>query len=201
MKKSAKVCLCILTVAVLAIGIAAICFFSSTVSASGCVDYCRRNTDSGANDFFALGDETDGDKYAYYIAADVESGKSQELFVFKSTYLGRYKFLAKSQQGDTVDGGEKVGLLKILSGDKHKSETMIFFGSTADAKISRCEYTLALADGEGKFTREKPLTDNGGNVWLIGFYGLSNYDSRTAKDITSARFFDENGNLVATYSK
>lgn len=115
--------------------------------------------------------------------------------------LGRYKFLAKSQQGDTVDGGEKVGLLKILSGDKHKSETMIFFGSTADAKISRCEYTLALADGEGKFTREKPLTDNGGNVWLIGFYGLSNYDSRTAKDITSARFFDENGNLVATYSK
>lgn len=49
--------------------------------------------------------------------------------------------------------------------------------------------------------RKKPLTNNNNKVWLIGFYDLSDYDNRTVKDVTFARFFDENGNLVATYSK
>ena len=179
--------------------------FSSTLSAAGCVDYCRKNAKSGANEFFAIGDDMDGKKYVYYIASDVEPGKSQELFVFECTYLDRYKFLLSSSQGGATDGGEKVGSLKFFpgSGDKDGSTgaALLFFGSIADAKIARCEYSLILTDGEETFMRKKPLTNNNNKVWLIGFYGLSDYDNRTVKDVTFARFFDENGNLVATYSK
>lgn len=78
---------------------------------------------------------------------------------------------------------------------------LLFFGSIADAKIAGCEYNLILTDGEKTFVRKKPLTNNNNKVWLIGFYGLSDYDNRTVKDVTSASFFDEDGKLVATYSK
>ncbi len=205
MRKSAKICLTILTAVILAFTIVAICFFSSTLSAAGCIDYCRKNTKSGANEFFAIGDDMDGKKYVYYIASDVEPGKSQELFVFERTYLDRYKFLLSSSQGGATDGGEKVGSLKFFpgSGDKDGSTgaALLFFGSIADAKIAGCEYSLILTDGEETFMRKKPLTNNNNKVWLIGFYGLSDYDNRTVKDVTSASFFDEDGKLVATYSK
>ena len=205
MRKSAKICLTMLTAVILAFTIVAICFFSSTLSAAGCVDYCRKNTKSGANEFFAIGDDMDGKKYVYYIASHVEPGKSQELFVFECTYLDRYKFLLSSSQGGATDGGEKVGSLKFFpgSGDKDGSTgaALLFFGSIADAKIARCEYSLILTDGEETFMRKKPLTNNNNKVWLIGFYGLSDYDNRTVKDVTFARFFDEDGKLVATYSK
>ena len=78
---------------------------------------------------------------------------------------------------------------------------LLFFGSIADAKIAGCEYSLILTDGEKTFVQKKPLTNNNNKVWLIGFYGLSDYDNRTVKDVTSASFFDEDGKLVATYSK
>ena len=159
-----------LTAVILAFTIVAICFFSSTLSAAGCVDYCRKNTKSGANEFFAIGD-----------------------------------VMLSSSQGGATDGGEKVGSLKFFpgSGDKDGSTgaALLFFGSIADAKIARCEYSLILTDGEETFMRKKPLTNNNNKVWLIGFYGLSDYDNRTVKDVTFARFFDEDGKLVATYSK
>lgn len=147
----------------------------------------------------------DGKKYVYYIASDVEPGKSQELFVFERTYLDRYKFLLGSSQGGATDGGEKVGSLKFFPGGGDKNggteAALLFFGSIADAKIAGCEYNLILTDGEKTFVRKKPLTNNNNKVWLIGFYGLSDYDNRTVKDVTSASFFDEDGKLVATYSK
>ncbi len=94
-------------------------YFWSTMSALDCKNYCIEHTARNATKFTRIGDGRYVDDYAYWIAANGDSKRAQEIFIFKRKSLGmfhfdRYEFVADSARNTQTEGAEKAGSFNSL---------------------------------------------------------------------------------------
>lgn len=180
-------------------------YFFTTMSAQECKEYCLKNTERNATNFVRFGDGRYAEDYAYFVAADGDSSKAQEIFVFKRTFLGpitldRYKFVMSSTQSGR-EGENKFGSLQFFTrndkGEKETEATLLFFGASRDSDIATYEYTLTVREGSNVYSGIIPSREN--PVWIVKFYGLGNTDYNDKKEISDVKFYDSNGNLVGVY--
>lgn len=179
-------------------------YFLTTTSVQGCIDYCVENSQRSATTFIRIGDPRHVEEYAYFIAADGDPSKPQEIFVFRekffgsSSYWDRYVFVMSSTQATgNVKSGKGYGSLRFFAKNDHdeteKGATLIYFGASKESDIFGCEYTVTIP--EGSLTgRKKALKDN--YVWSISFFDLCNTDHTAEKEISDVRFYDYNGNPI-----
>lgn len=207
MKKSKIVKRCILITvlsAVLVFGAMFAHYFFTTMSIDKCIAYCREHTERNATNFVRIGDGRYIEDYAYFIAADGDSSKPQEIFVFKRKFLGfitldRYKFVMSSTQSGR-EGEDKFGAIQFFTrndeGEKETGATLLFFGANKDSDITTYEYTLTVKEGSNVYSGNVEKTNS---VWFVRFYGLGNVDENTKKMISDVKFYDSEGNLVGVY--
>ena len=203
-KKVLKGCLiAVISIAVVFL-IVSVRYFLTTTSIQGCIDYCIENSQRGAATFIRIGDPRHVEEYAYFIAADGDPSKPQEIFVFRekffgsSSYFDRYVFVMSSTQATgNVESGQGYGSVRFFAKNDHdeteKGATLIYFGATKESDIAGCEYTVTIP--EGSLTgRKKALKDN--YVWFISFFDLCSIDDTANKEIYDVRFYDSDGNWV-----
>ncbi len=182
-------------------------FFLTTLSVQDCIDYCLENTKRNATNFVRLGDGRYVADYAYFIAADGDSSKPQEVFVFKEKFLGsitafdRYEFVMSSTQSDNETEKEnKFGSIQFFprddNGEKSTRSTLIFFGARKDSDITEYEYTLTVREGSNVYRGRVGKVPK---VWYIKFFDLCDTDYNSKKVISDVKFFDSEGNLVGVY--
>lgn len=179
-------------------------YFFTTMSVDKCIEYCIEHSERNATNFVRIGDGRYTADYAYFIAADGDSSKAQEIFVFKRIFLGfitfdRYKFVMSSTQSGR-EGENKFGSLQFFTrndkGEKETEATLLFFGANRDSDITTYEYTLTVREGSNVYSGNV-VKDN--SIWFVKFYGLGNIDENDKKIISDVKFYDSNGNLVGVY--
>ncbi len=181
-------------------------YFLTTLSVEGCMEYCKENTERAATSFSRIGDGRYAEDYAYFIAADGDSSKPQEIFVFKKNHFGpiafdRYEFVMSSTQSSgTPEGDNQFGSIQFFTrndkGEKETGSTLLFFGANRDSDISEYEYTLTVKEGSNVY-RGSVVRDE--RVWFVKFYDLGNVDENSKKMVTDVKFYDSNGHLVGSY--
>ncbi|MDE5994348.1 MAG: hypothetical protein K2G60_02415 [Oscillospiraceae bacterium] len=181
-------------------------YFFTTMSVDKCIEYCIEHSERNATNFVRIGDGRYAADYAYFIAADGDSSKAQEIFVFKRTFLGfitfdRYKFVMSSTQSGR-EGENKFGSLQFFTrndkGEKETEATLLFFGANRDSDITTYEYTLTVREGSNVYSGTV-IKGQGASIWFVKFYGLGNIDENDKKIISDVKFYDSNGNLVGVY--
>lgn len=209
MKKSKIVKRCILITvlsAVLVLGAMFAHYWFTTKSYNDCLEYCKQNSERKAEKFEVIKDGNYLKDYIYLTAADGDSSKAQEMFIFKETYFGfinlkRYKFVMSSTEstGGTTNTN-KFGAVQFFAtndkGEKDTSPTLVFFGSTRDSDICAYEYTLTVREGSNVY---KGYIRNGNSTWFLKFYGMENTDEVTKRIVSDVKFYDSEGNLVGVY--
>lgn len=206
-KKILKCCLITVISVAVVFSIVLAHYFLTTRSAQGCIDYCIENSQRGATVFTRVGDPRYTKQYAYFIAANGDSSKPQEIFVFRQKFFGsvsafdRYEFVMSSTQATGVSNSENsFGSVQFFARDDHDEtetrSTLMFFGALNDSDITECEYTLTVR--EGTLTYKDTVTKND-SIWFIRFFELGNVSDYTKKNISDIKFYDSNGNLVAEY--
>lgn len=181
-------------------------YWFTTKSYDECLEYCRQNSERKAEKFGLIKDGNYLKKYIYLTAADGDSSKAQEIFVFKETYFGlinlkRYKFVMSSTEstGGTTNTN-KFGAIQFFAtndeGEKDASPTLVFFGSTRDSDICTYEYTLTVREGSNVY---KGYIRNGDSTWFLKFYGMENTDEVTKRIVSDVKFYDSEGRLVGLY--
>ena len=181
-------------------------YIISTQSVTDCMAYCVQNSDRGATVFSRIGDGRYVEDYAYFIAANGDSSKAQEVFVFKRKHFGpfaidRYEFVMSSTQAVTSDNSENsFGSIQFFTrndnGEKDTGTTLLFFGANQDSDIAKYEYTLTVKEGANTYTGNVVRNEL---VWFVKFFDLGNVDENTKKVITEVKFYTESGRLVSTY--
>lgn len=181
-------------------------YFYTTMSLQECIEYCEENTERFSTNFSRIGDGRYKEDYAYFIAADGDSSKPQEIFVFKRKFLGfitldRYEFVMSSTQSNYNTGGEnEFGSIQFFTrnddGEKETGATLIFFGANKDSDITEYEYTLTVREGSNVYRGNVVKNEF---VWFVKFYGLGNVDENNKKIISEVKFYDSNDNLVGVY--
>ncbi len=175
----------------------------TTMSVGKCIDYCLENTNRNATHFSRIGDGRYIDDYAYFIAADGDSSKPQEIFVFKQKSLGfidfdRYEFIMSSNYGSESNNG--FGSIEFFTkkdnGEKEEGSTLFFFGANKDSDITEYEYTLTVREGSNVYRGRVVRTPN---VWFVKFFDISSLDENTKKLVSNVKFYDSKGNLVNEY--
>lgn len=177
-------------------------YYFTTMSPDECKEYCIENTQRNATDFVVFSDGRYIESYIYYVAADGDSSKAQELFIFKRKYFGplaRYEFIMSSTQSGR-EGEEKFGSVQFFTinddGEKDTDSTLLFFGSKKDSDISTYEYTLTVKEGSNVYSGN---VQNYHSIWYVRFCGLNNTDEDYKKVISDVKFYDSKGNLVGVY--
>lgn len=183
-----------------------IIFFFKTMSIEECKEYCLKNTERNATYFSRFGDGRYIEDYAYFVAADGDSSKPQEIFVFKKKFLGfidfnRYEFIISSTQSNhNTERINKFGSIQFFTrndtGEKETGATLIFFGANADSNITEYEYLLSVREGSNVY-RGSVVKNK--FIWFVKFYNLGNADENNKKMISEVKFYDTEGNLVDIY--
>lgn len=179
-------------------------FFASTMSVDGCIKYCRENSDRGATNFEIIMDGRYINDYAYFIAADGESSKSQEIFVFRRKYLGsvfRYKFvMSNTQSSYGMTGENEIGSIQFLTnndkGEEEPDSTLLFFGAIKDSDILEYEYSLTVREGTNVYRGTVKRFED---VWFLKFCGLRDTNEPYKKIVSDVKFYDSKGDLVGIY--
>lgn len=191
----------VLSVAVIFSAVFAYYYFT-TMSPDDCKEFCIENTQRNATDFVLFSDGRYIESYIYYVAADGDSSKAQELFIFKRKYFGpiaRYEFIMSSTQSGR-EGEEKFGSVQFFTrndkGEKETGATLLFFGAERDSDITTYEYTLTVREGSNVYSGNVQKYNS---IWYVKFYGLGNTDENYKKVITDVKFYDSKGNLVGVY--
>lgn len=177
-------------------------YYFTTMSPDDCKEFCIENTQRNATDFVVLSDGRYIESYIYYVAADGDSSKAQELFIFKRKYFGtiaRYEFIMSSTQSGR-EGEEKFGSVQFFTkndkGEKETDSTLLFFGTKKDSDIATYEYTLTVKEGSNVYSGN---VQNHHSIWYVKFCGLNNTDDNYKKVISDVKFYDSDGNLVGVY--
>lgn len=191
---------------ILAFSINLIYYFSTTLSVQDCRNYCLENTERNSTYFSRIGDGRYVEDYAYFIAANGDPDKPQEIFIFKKKFWGsfsfdRYEFIMSSTQSDKNEEDEtEFGSIHFFTrndaGEKETGATLLFFGANMGSDITEYEYTLKV--GEKSNIYKKSVT-RGEFVWFIKFYDLGNADKNNKKTVSDIKFYDSKGNLVGIY--
>lgn len=181
-------------------------YFLNTLSIQECKEYCLKNTERNATYFSRFGDGRYVEDYAYFVAANGDSTKPQEIFIFKRKFLGcipfdRYEFVVSSTQGNyNAESENKFGAIQFFTrNDKEEKEngaTLLFFGAKKDSDITKYEYTLTVREGANVYSGTVVKDEF---IWFVKFYDLGNVDENSKKMISEVKFYDSNGNLVDTY--
>lgn len=180
-------------------------YFSTTLSIQECQEYCLKNTERNATYFSRVGDGRYIEDYAYFVAADGDSTKPQEIFIFKKKFFGcihldRYEFIVSSTQGNIVENKNKFGSIQFFTrndkGEKETGATLLFFGANKDSDITEYEYTLTVREGANVYRGTVVRNEY---IWFLKFYDLGNVDEDTKKMVSEVKFYDSKGNLVDSY--
>lgn len=158
-----------------------------------------------ATSFSRIGDGRYVEDYAYWIASNGDSSKSQEIFIFKKKFVwpfhcDRYQFVISSTQNisaaDVTDAGSIQFFTRNDKGEKENEATLLFYGAIADSNIVKYEYTLTVKEGSSVYKGNVIKSES---VWFVKFYGLGNTDENSKKLITDVKFFDADDNLICAY--
>lgn len=180
-------------------------YFFTTLSIQECKEYCLKNTERNATYFSRFGDGRYIEDYAYFVAADGDSTKPQEIFVFKRKFLGcipfdRYEFIVSSTQGNIVESKNKFGSIQFFTrnnkDEKETGATLLFFGANKDSDITEYEYTLTVREGANVYRGTIVRNEY---IWFLKFYDLGNVDENTKKMVSEVKFYDSKGDLVDSY--
>ncbi len=181
-------------------------YFSVTNSVQECINYCIENSERGATSFSRIGDGRYIEDYAYFIAADGDSTKPQEIFVFKKRFFGfmaldRYEFVMSSTQGGHIGEGENdFGSIQFFTknnkGEKETGSTLLFFGAIKDSDITGYEYTLTVREGSNVYSGNVVKEES---VWFVKFCDLGNVSENSKKLVSEVKFYDSEGNIVGIY--
>ena len=184
-------------------GIVIVIHLTTTISAAECEAYCIERTNRGATDFVCFGDGRYVEDYTYWVAADGDSTKAQEIFIFKQKLFGllnfnRYQFIASNTQ--VLSDNNKVGSIRFFTrnddGKKEKASTLLFYGAVADSDIKRYEFSLTIAQGTNTYAGT--IKANNG-AWLVKFCDVQSIDENTKKDISNVKFFNSKDEIILTY--
>lgn len=206
MKKNVKILIIAACAIALVLAADFTLYIASTLSAEDCIEYCKERTRRGASEFVPMGDGRYALDYVYWIAADGDSSKPQEIFAFKKKHvwpfrLERYKFEASSVEDFSAEGSTEAGSLQFFTiddkGKKESASTLLFFGSLADSAITSYEYTLSVREGSAVYRGN--VLNNSSGVWLVKFFGLENVSEATKKVVSDVKFYDAQGNLVCSF--
>lgn len=178
----------------------------TTKSVAQCVEYCQENSIRSAKTFIRIGDGRYVKDYAYWIAADGDSSKSQEIFIFRKKYLfmthgfDRFVFVTSSVQSKESNSGSLIGSFQFHTrrdnGEKEDASTLLFYSSTADNDIVRYE---CIVEENGTQKREEGHVNYGNEVWLIKFTDIRSGENNESKKILEVKFYDKNNKLIYTY--
>lgn len=181
-------------------------YLFTTYSPQGCKDYCAEHSERNATQFTRIGDGRYIKDYAYFIAADGDSDKPQEIFIFKRKFFGlitldRYEFIVSSVQLSYSDDTKtKFGSIQFFTendkGEKESSSTLIFFGATKDSSIKKYDYTLTVREGSNVYSGN--VVDTGG-IWFIKFFNINEADEYSKKIVSDVNFYNINGDLIDSY--
>lgn len=188
--------------------ILSIYYFVTTMSPNQCIDYCLKHTERNAEKFTRVNDGSYKDGYSYYIAADGDSDKQQEVFIFKKKSLGlsildRYVYIMSSTESNSniYDENRSFGAVQFFKkndrGEKESGATLLFYGACKDSSIVSYEYTLTVREGSNVYKGYAIVKADG--VWFIKFSNLVDYDETSKKLVSDFKFYDSDGNLVAKY--
>lgn len=191
---------------ILAFSINLVYYFSTTLSVRDCRNYCMENTERNSTYFSRIGDGRYVEDYSYFVAADGDSDKPQEVFIFKKKFWGsfnfdRYEFIMSSTQSDkTTEDETEFGSIHFFTrndaGEKETGATLLFFGANKGTDIAECEYTLTVG-GNSNVYRETVTRNE--FVWFVKFYDLGNADENNKKIVSDIKFYDTKGNIVGVY--
>lgn len=179
-------------------------YFFSTYSVSGCIKYCQQETQRGATVFTRIGDGRYTRDYAYWIAANGDSAKPQELFVFRRKFLGpfqfdRYSFVTSSVQSYSLEDSVAAGSIQFTTrndkNQKEKGMTLLFFGAN-EYDITNYDFSLTIREGSAKYHGNLSSSDS---VWLLRFYDISNIDVNTKKAISDVTFFNSKNQKICSF--
>lgn len=181
-------------------------YIATTYSVTDCMDYCSENTQRDATLFSRVGDGRYVEDYAYYIAANGNSSKAQELFIFKKKHFGpfpidRYEYVMSTTQTTSSDSEtNNFGAIQFFTrddnGDKETGATLLFYGANQDSDIVNYEYTLTVKEGSNTYTGTVVRDEH---VWFVKFFDLGNIDENSKRIVSDVKFYDSEGNLVGTY--
>lgn len=200
-KKVLIACLSILAAVVLAVGATFIVYFSTTLSAEDCIEYCREHSGRSANEFMVVGDGRYTYDYLYYVAINGDESKSQEVFVFKNKPLGKSDaFNRRVFVADNAGvGNSKVGVLQFHTreddGKKDTAATLLLFASNASG-VTYYETTFVKYGVEQTSKKEVVYTADGG--WLSVITDLG-YKEGVTTTIKKVDFYNAKGELVYTF--
>ncbi len=209
MKRNAKpIILASVFIAVLTAAVIFTVYFSTTLSARQCEEYCLANTQRNATVFGVLKDGRYAEKdYIYRIATDGDADKAQEIFVFRQKPLGilnfnRYEFVTSSTALDSAADTAGVGSIRFFSrndkNEREKGYTLLYYGVRAESDIVQYEYTLTTREGSNVYRGNVSKADS---FWYVKFYNVGAYDLNevTKAQISDVRFLDADGNTVAQF--
>ena len=181
-------------------------YFLNTMSIQECKEFCLKNTERNATYFSRIGDGRYKEDYAYFIAADGDSSKPQEIFVFKKKFLGcipidRYQFVLSSTQSNyDTETENNFGSIQFFTrndnNEKETGATLLLFGANKDSDITEYEYTLTVKEGSNVY---KGTVVRNEYIWFVKFYDLGNTDENYKKIVSEVKFYDSNGKLVDVY--
>lgn len=174
-------------------------YFSSTLSASQCVNFCIEHSNANATSFASYSDPRYTHTYSYFVSADGDN--KQEIFVFRQEYLGpfhlnRYKLLSCSSDEGTNATSEQVGSLLFTTvndeGRKENTKTLVCYGKTNDEGPIKYTYTLTNDDGSASFTGFCSVQDG---CWMIRFFDITS-DYGHKKIISNIKIYDSENHLI-----
>jgi hypothetical protein len=177
-------------------------YYSSTLSPSQCLNYCRKHSQRNATSFSCISDGRYARNYIYWIAEDGKRDDFQEIFVFRQKDLGpididRYQFVFKSTPGSQ---NTKIGAIQFFarndSDEKETGATLLLFGSRMDADVRKYEFDLSIREGKQTYNGYVARTDK---IWYVKFYDLGNTDENRKKEVKNVRLYDENDHLIGVY--
>lgn len=180
-------------------------YFATTMSVNQCIKYCIEHTERNATKFSRVGDGRYVDDYAYFIAADGDPKKPQEIFIFKQKNLGssildRYVFVMSSVQSDSEKDNNSFGAIQFFTrndkGEKEGTATLLFYGAYKDSTIASYEYKLTVREGSNIY---KSNILNAEDIWFLKFTDLCDYDETRKKMVSDVKFYNVIGELVGEY--
>lgn len=176
-------------------------YFSSTLSASQCVNFCVEHSNANATSFASYSDPRYTHTYSYFVSSD--GNDKQEIFVFRQEYFGpfhlnRYKLLSCSSDEGTNTTSEQVGSLLFTTvndeGQKENGKTLVCYGKTKDEGPIKYTYTLTNDDGSASFTGSCSVQDG---CWMIRFFDITS-DYGHKKVISNIKIYDSADHLIGT---
>lgn len=213
--KTKKIVISIVLAVLVVVGGVFAWYYGTTLSAQGCIDYCKENTKRDATVFRNFGGHSDRVKtYSFWVAEDGDSTKPQEIFVFRSAaFLGlrrslfnRYKFITGSTLSETQKDDAGMSSIQFFmqndDDEKENTYTQLFYGSRAELPVFYGEWTITTTEN-GKTVKEEKFDEsigyNNNEAWLLELHGLGNINDKQKKEVTEMKVYDESHKLLYTY--